>query len=169
MLFACILYVCAALGGGNISQTVSFHSIETCRRSEFIQIHHWKFSLFQQCRRRACCLQQSHCLCNFCCFQQEAGLAMPTSSTCTPSVSKECSWTDRGATSEIHSAVRETCFISLVTHNHCHRFSMRVRWRVKMAVLPLISKVIERWQGHSRSLRALKLLCAGGEPWSCKQ
>ena len=33
-----------------------------------------------------------------------------------------------------------------------------------MAVLPLISKGIERWQGHSRSVRVLKLLCADGEP-----
>lgn len=47
-----------------------------------------------------------------------------------------------------------------VTHNHRHRFSMRVHCSVKMAMLPLISKGIERWQGHSRSIGVLKLaLC----------
>lgn len=31
----------------------------------------------------------------FCCLQQEAGSAMPTSSTCSPSVSSERSWADK--------------------------------------------------------------------------
>lgn len=31
----------------------------------------------------------------FCCLQKEAGSAMPTSSTCAPSASSECSWIDK--------------------------------------------------------------------------
>lgn len=161
---SCVCVNCVALGGSDMSQAISFHSTETCRRSEFIQTHRRNVSLLQQGTRHACCLQQSHFLCNFCCLQQEAGSAMPTSSTCAPSVSDECSGTDRSATSEIRGAMRGACFISPVTRNHRHGFSMRVPWGVKTAVVPLVSKGTERWQGHSRSIRVLKRLCADGEP-----
>lgn len=78
-------------------------------------------------------------------------------------------WADRSATGEIHSAKRDTCFISVVTHGNSHRFSVRVHWGVKMAALPFAGKGTERWQGHSRSIGVLRLHCADGKPWSRKQ
>lgn len=105
-----------------------------------------------------------------CCLQQEPSSAMPTSSTYTPSVkSSECSWTAKVPPVKFSTAL-EPRFIRPVTQNHCYRFSMRVRWGVEMTVLPLISKGMERWQGHRRSIKvfetALKLLCTDAEPWS---
>lgn len=93
-----------------------------------------------------------------CCFQNEPSSAMPTSSTYAPSVkSSECSWTAKVPPVKFSTAL-EPRFIRPVTQNHCYRFSMRVRWGVEMTVFPLISKGMERWQGHRRSIKILKLL-----------
>lgn len=48
------------------------------------------------------------------------------------------------AMSEIHSTKQNARFLNMVTHGDSHRFSMRVHWGVKMAVLPFVGKGIER-------------------------
>lgn len=148
-----------------MSETVPFHSTETCRRSEFTKIRHRNVFVSQQRTRSP----SSHRLCSF--MLPSAGSRFSDShlkhlhSICQQWML--LNW--QSATSEIHSTAWESRFISPVTQNHCYRFSMRAHWGVETTMLPSISKGIERWQGHRRSIRALKLLCAHVEPWSCMQ
>lgn len=174
MLLAHILCTCAKMHSTEAkAMWVRLFPSTRLRLAEGLSLHKYTAEMFSSpSSTQGVCAAFREAIASaaLCCLQQEPSSAMPTSSTYTPSVkSSECSWTAKVPPVKFSTAL-EPRFIRPVTQNHCYRFSMRVHWGVEMTVLPLISKGMERWQGHRRSIKvfetALKLLCTDAEPWS---